>query len=121
MVATQDIAVVAAQRLRALDFQGHSHACVLGPRDLSFSEMAAIIGQAIQRPELSWVDFAAADAKGGLLQAGFSPSAADAMLGLADCINDGRYLAGDLHRTPQSTTPTSFEEFAGQFAAAYTG
>lgn len=121
MVATQDIAVVAAQRLRALDFQGHGHAYVLGQRDLSFSEMAAIIGQAIQRPELSWVDFAAADAKGGLLQAGFTPSAADAMLGLSDCINDGRYFAGDLHRTPQSTTPTSFEEFVGQFAAAYTG
>lgn len=121
MVATQDIAAVAAQRLQARDFQGHGHAYVLGPRDLSFSEMAAIIGQAIERPELVWVDFSAADAKGGLLQAGFSASAADAMLGLADCVNDGRYFTGDLHRTPQNSTPTSFEDFVGQLAAAYHG
>lgn len=121
MVATQDIAAVAAQRLQARDFQGHSHAYVLGPRDLSFGEMAAIIGQAIQRPELVWVDFSAADATAGLLQAGFSSSAAAAMVGLADCINDGRYFTGDLRRTPPSTTPTSFEDFVGQLAAAYNG
>lgn len=119
MVATQDIAVVAAQRLQARDFRGYSHAYVLGQRDLSFREMAAIIGRALQRPELVWVDFSAAEAKGGLLQAGFSPSAADAMVGLADCVNDGRYFAGDLHRTPKNTTQTSFEDFAGQLAVAY--
>ena len=121
MVATQDIAAVAAQRLQARDFHGHGHAYVLGPRDLSFGDMATIIGRAIQRPELVWVDFSAADAKSGLLQAGFSPSAADAMVGLADCVNDGRYFSNDLHRTPASTTPTSFEDFVGQFAAAYHG
>ena len=121
MVATQDIAAVAARRLQARDFRGHGHAYVLGPHDLSFGEMAAVIGQAIQRPELGWVDFSAAAAKGGLLQAGFTPSAADAMVGLADCVNDGRYFSGDLQRTPASTTPTSFEDFVGQFAAAYNG
>ena len=119
MVATQDIAAVAAERLLKLDFTGQNHEYVLGPRDLTFNEMAAIIGQALHRPELQWVDFSYADARAGLLQAGFSASAADAMVGLAKSVNDGGYFGDDLRRTPQNSTPTTFETFVSQLVAAY--
>lgn len=119
MVATQDIAAVAAERLMTLDFTAQTHEFVLGPCDMSFADMAAIIGTAIEKPQLPWVDFSYADAKAGLMQAGFSNSAADAMVGMSKSINEGSYFGDDLQRTGQNTTPTTFESFVSQFVAAY--
>ncbi len=119
MVATQDIAAVAADRLLRRDFTGQGHEYVLGPRDLSFQEMTAIIGRALSRPELAWVDFSYADAKAGLMQAGFSSSAAEAFVGMSKSINEGGYFGDDLQRTPGNTTSTTFEDFVSQFAAAF--
>src|SRR5262249_55262339 len=54
MIATRDIGTFAADELLRLEFRGHQTQELLGQRDLTMTEVAAIIGQAIGRPELQY-------------------------------------------------------------------
>jgi uncharacterized protein YbjT (DUF2867 family) len=119
IVATKDIAAVAAKHLLKLDFKGNSIAYVLGHRDITYNEIAQIIGKAIGNPNLKYIQFPYDDAKKGMVQSGFlSENVAELMVGLAEAMNNGTAL--NVHkRTPENTTPTSFEEFAQNFAYAY--
>lgn len=64
MVATTDIAAVAAQLLDGDDPTGRRVRYVLGPRDITLVEASAILGDAIGRPELPYyVQFSEDDAR----------------------------------------------------------
>ena len=52
MAATRDVGDYAAQRLLHLDFSGKQTRELLGERDLSMTEVAAVIGRAIGKPDL---------------------------------------------------------------------
>jgi uncharacterized protein YbjT (DUF2867 family) len=54
MIATQDIAGFAAQRLISRDFAGSSVKDLLGERDLSMTDAARIIGGKIGKPDLKY-------------------------------------------------------------------
>lgn len=118
MVHTEDIAEVAARHLLKLDFQGQSHTYVAGQRDLSLKEATQVLGETIGKPELPWVTFSYEDAKAGMLQNGFPESLADNYVLFSRAANEG-ILEEDYQRRPEYTTPTSIEEFAREFAAAY--
>jgi uncharacterized protein YbjT (DUF2867 family) len=118
MVATKDIADAAARRLSNLDFAGISVEYVLGPKDVNFNEVASIIGKAIGKPDLKYVQFPEQDAVKGMMQGGLSKSTADALVEFSRVMNNGE--AGSAHkRTPDNSTPTSLEEFSKTFALAY--
>lgn len=118
VVHTKDIADVATKHLLSLDFQGYNYIFVPGQRDLTMLEIAKILGDAIGKPDLNYVPFAAADAKVGMLQAGIPETIADGYNELFESINSGKYL-NDYSRTPENTNPTSIEDFAKEFAGAY--
>jgi uncharacterized protein YbjT (DUF2867 family) len=118
LVHTNDIADVATKHLLALDFQGFSHVFVPGQRDLTMPEVAQVLGKAIGKPDLQYIQFSNADAKAGMLQAGIPETIADGYTELFDSLNNGFYL-NDYTRTPENTTPTSIEDFAQEFAVAY--
>lgn len=121
LVHTNDIGDVAAARLLALDFEGHSHTYVAGAEDLSMNEATRILGQAIGNPELPWVTFSYEDALNGMIQAGFTPSLAEAYVAFSRATND-HILTGDYQRKPEYTTPTSLAQFAQtEFAPAFAG
>lgn len=112
MVATADIGAVAAKRLLDLSFRGNTVEFVLGPRDISYAEVTALIGQAIGKPELPYVQFPYADAAAAMVNAGFcGEDAARLMIGLARAINDGTLLNGH-QRTAENSSPTGYEVFA---------
>jgi uncharacterized protein YbjT (DUF2867 family) len=115
IVATKDIAEVAAKRLSVLGFSGVSVEYVLGPKDLNFNEIASIIGKAIGKPDLKYVQFQDQDAVKGMMQGGLSKSTAEALVEFSEAMNKGEVTA-TLKRTPENTTPTSLEEFAKTFA-----
>ena len=116
MVATKDIGAVAANRLLDLNFEGNTVEYVLGPRDISYSEVTAIAGQAIGMPELQYMQFPAEDAVKGMVASGFcGEDAARLMVDLAKALNDGRMLSGH-QRTEANSTPTTYEEFSQVFA-----
>jgi uncharacterized protein YbjT (DUF2867 family) len=52
MIATRDIGAAAVEALLRLDFQGRQTQELLGPRDVTYTEAAKIIGTAIGKPDL---------------------------------------------------------------------
>jgi uncharacterized protein YbjT (DUF2867 family) len=119
MVATADIAAVAATALRERDWTGHVVRELLGPRDLTYPEVAAAIGEAIDRPGLPYVqvpdDELAAILTAG---AGFSPDFAAQLVEFNHALSDGRVRPVD-GRTAENTMATEFESFAAELAHAY--
>ena len=121
IVHTKDIAEVATKRLLDLDFSGHTHEFIGGAADLNMLEAAAIIGKAIGKPELPYVEFPVADARAGMIQAGLPATIADGYNELFDALNNGTYQEG-YERTAGVTTPTSLEWFAeNEFKYAFNG
>jgi uncharacterized protein YbjT (DUF2867 family) len=119
IVATRDIGAVAAKRLLDLNFKGNTIEYVLGAKDYSYREISGIVGAAIGKPDLQYVQFSYEDAAKGMVAAGFcGEDAARLMTELAKGMNEKRLL--DAHtRTPDNTTPTTYEEFAQTWAWVY--
>lgn len=120
LVATKDIADIAAKKLLNLNFKGVGNVLyVLGSRDVTFSEIAQVVGKAIGKPDLKYMEATYHDAKYFMMHSwGITENAADAMTEFAKGMNEGRVLR-DANRTPETTTPTSLEEFAHVFAYMY--
>lgn len=119
MVATKDIAEYAAKRLLALDFSGSSVQYLLGTRNITLNEIAKILGSAIGKPDLQYVQFPYDQAKKGMMDAmSLSENVADAYNEFIKSMNEGPVFA-DMIRDAESTTPTSIEEFAQTFAYVY--
>ena len=120
MIATQDIAQVAARLLLSLDFSGHSVRELLGQRDLSMQEATRIIGKAIGKEDLAYVQFPYEQAEQAMVGMGFSRDVAHSVTEMDRAMNEGR-VAPLEKRNPANTTPTSFEQFAQSLAALYRG
>jgi uncharacterized protein YbjT (DUF2867 family) len=119
MIATEDIGAAAADALLRLDFQGSQKRELLGHRDLTMSEVAGIIGPAIGKNDLAYVQLPDVQVRGALIQVGMSPSVADAILEMAAALNSG-YMRALEPRSPQNTTATSYQTFVTQkFIPAY--
>jgi len=111
IVHTRDISEVATKRLLDLDFSGHTHEFIGGAEDLTMQEATAIIGQAIGKPELPYMEFTAVDAKAGMMQSGLPATIAEGYNELFAALNSGIYQEG-YERTADVTTPTSLQWFA---------
>jgi uncharacterized protein YbjT (DUF2867 family) len=118
MIATTDIAEVAAQHLLERDFSGKTVRELLGPRDISMEEATRIIGEKIGKPDLQYVHFSREEYIDGLLKAGLSKDMAEQLAELDAGIND-RLFAGGEPRTTENRTSTDFEQFADFFAQVY--
>jgi len=118
MIATKDIAAYAAERLAKRDFSGKAVADLLGQRDLSLDEAAAVIGKKLGKPDLKYVAFPYEDAEKGMVAMGLTPDLSRIYVEMARALNDGLF-AVNIPRTRENTTPTSIEEFAGIFAKIY--
>jgi uncharacterized protein YbjT (DUF2867 family) len=121
MIATRDIGAVAAEALLKLDFEEKRPRELQGARDISYVEAARIVGAAIGKPDLAYQQMPAEQLKPALLQMGMSPSMADLLLEMADALNSG-YMKMLEPRSPQNTTPTTFETFVTDvFVPTYRG
>ena len=120
MIASEDIGAVAAEALLKLDFSGKHSRELQGQRDLTYNEVASVIGQAIAKPDLGYMQLGPAQFKPALVQAGMSANMADLILEMAESLNSG-YMAALEPRSAQNTTSTSIETFiAGQFVPLFT-
>lgn len=119
MIATRDIGTVAAAALLALDFQGKHTRELHGQRDLSYAEAAKIIGSAIGRPALGYMQLPGEQVLQAMTGMGMSKSVATLLIEMTDSLNNG-YMAALEPRTPSNTTPTTFESFTqDSFAPAF--
>jgi uncharacterized protein YbjT (DUF2867 family) len=119
MIATRDVGDYAAQRLLRLDFSGKQTRELLGERDLTMTETAAVIARGIGKPDLRYEQFSYDQVQQVLTQAGFSPKKAAVYIEMFQAINTG-LLAAQEPRSPQNSTPTSFDKFVQDvFAPVY--
>lgn len=118
MIATKDIGNYAAKRLSALDFSGSGFQYLLGKRDLTYNEVAKVIGNAVGKPETQYVQVSYDEYKKGMLSMGSSESLADAMNEFIAAYNEGK-IGSDAIRDESNTTPTSIEDFAQVFSYVY--
>jgi uncharacterized protein YbjT (DUF2867 family) len=118
MIATRDIADVAAQALRQRDWRGFVMRELLGARDLTFAEATRIIGARIGKPDLQYVQFPYTDFAASLVAVGMTQNVAGLYAEMTRAINEGKVnsLEG---RRPENTTPSRFEDFAEDLARAY--
>lgn len=119
MIATRDVGDYAAQRLLDLDFSGKQTCELLGERDLSMTEITALIARGIRKPDLRYQQFPYDQMQQALEQMGMSPKKAAVYIEMFNAINTG-VLAAQERRSPQNSTTTSFETFVQDvFAPAY--
>ena len=119
MIATRDVGDYAAQRLLGLDFSGKQTRELLGERDLTMTEAAVVIARGIGKPDLRYEQFSYDQVQQVLTQAGFSLKKAAVYIEMFEAINAG-LLAAQEPRSPQNSTPTSFETFVQDvFVPAY--
>jgi len=121
MIATRDVGVVAAQALLNLNFRQKQTRELHGQRDISYSDVAAIIGKAIGKPNLRYTQAPNEQVRGIFVQLGMSPNMADSLLEMYDSMNSG-YMRPLEPLSAQNTTPTSYEAFvAEEFLPLYEG
>ena len=121
MAATRDVGDYAAQRLLHLDFSGKQTRELLGERDLSMTEATAVIARGIGKPDLRYEQFPYDQVQQALTQLGVPPKGAAMYIEMYKSINAGVLVPLE-PRSPENTTPTSFEKFVQDvFVAAYHG
>jgi uncharacterized protein YbjT (DUF2867 family) len=113
MIATRDIGTAAADRLLRLDFTGHRTAELQGERDITMAEVAGIVGRAIGKPALAYLQLPNDQVHKAMIQMGMSNSIADLIIEMAGAINSG-HMAALENRSPANTTPTSYETFVSE-------
>ena len=117
-IATSDIADYAVERLNALDFEGKVTRDLLGPKDVSMTQVAVAIGKAIGKEDLKFVQVPHDDVRKSLIGMGISEDVANGLIELESAINDGSCSPTEL-RSPENTTPTTIENFSRVFAQIY--
>ena len=121
MAATRDVGDYAAQRLLHLDFSGKQTRELLGERDLSMTEATAVIARGIGKSDLRYVQFPYDQVQQALTQLGVPPKGAAMYIEMYKAINAGVLVPLE-PRSPDNTTPTSFERFVQDvLVAAYHG
>jgi len=71
MIATRDIADEAAKLLAALDFDGRRVRELLGPRDYTRIEVTRVLGEAIGKRDLKYIQFPYDEVKKGMIAQGY--------------------------------------------------
>jgi uncharacterized protein YbjT (DUF2867 family) len=119
MIATKDIGAAAADALLRLAFRGKQTQELQGHRDLDYSEAAVVIGKAIGKLDLGYIQAPDNQIRAAMVQMGMSDNVAGLILEMAGALNTGHMRALE-PRSAVNTTPTQFETFvAGSFVAAY--
>ena len=118
LVHTDDIADAAAEELLGLSFKGKSIRYVIGDEKTT-NQVAAILGKAIGKPELPWIDFKDEDTFAALVQAGLSEEIAKNYAEMGAAMRNGEMTAEYKTDRPSAFGKTKLEAFAPVFAAVY--
>jgi uncharacterized protein YbjT (DUF2867 family) len=110
MVATKDIAQVAAGILGNLNWSGKTAQVLQGPIEYSHNQIATILTQTIGKP-VKFQPVTAEQTLQSMLDQGLSNDVANRYVELYRAVDTGYLFSGDSDQTV-TTTPTTFENFA---------
>ncbi|HXM65531.1 MAG TPA: NAD(P)H-binding protein [Candidatus Acidoferrum sp.] len=114
MIASCDIGKAAAEALLRLEFRGKQIQELHGQRDLNYIEATAIIGKAIGKPDLKYIQAPNDQLRAAMVQMGMSDNFAGLILEMAAALNSG-YVRALEPRDSRNTTTTTFENFVAEF------
>ena len=119
MAAIEDIASAAAEELAQLNFTGKSVHYIVSDEKTT-KEIAAILGQAIGKPELPWINIPDEQMMGGMIQAGLPEEIAKNYVEMGVAIRTGSMKEElEKNRATLKGGTTDFESFASVFAIVY--
>lgn len=118
IIAPEDVASFVVERLEKRDFVGHQTRELLGLEDLSMRDVARIMGQCINKRNISYVQLDAATMQQWLLRVGLPQAFAVLANDAWDLINRG-LLEPHEPRSAQNTTSTSLESLFARDIALY--
>ena len=113
MIATRDIGAAATDALLHPSNGGKQTRELLGQRELSYTEVAAIIGKGIGKTDLKYVHLSDDQVRAALVQMGMSDQFARLLLEMTASLNAGKMRALE-PRTSKNTTPTTYETFVAE-------
>lgn len=116
MVSPLDIASAAAEELTAQ--HPESKVRYIASDEKTCNEVAALIGQAIGKPDLQWLTFSDEQVTQFMLQQGRPPHITDLLVELGAAIHSG-VLTRDYEKHKPVLGKTKLPEFIKEFAAAY--
>jgi uncharacterized protein YbjT (DUF2867 family) len=117
MIAASDIGTYAGIRLARLDFSGKSVVHLLGPRELSQTEVVETLSKAIGKP-VRYAQVSLDEVEKGMRQGGLSPSVVSVFMEMNRAAGQG--LVAPEEGVPVEHASTTFETFAQKvFAPAY--
>lgn len=116
-----DIADAAADALDTLNFKGHNIKYIVSDKK-NGKEAAQLLGDAVGKPDLQWVQLSDEQLLGALVQNGFSRDAAQHyIVDMGIAIREG-ILEKHYHQNSYEVVgQRSFADFAREFAFAYNG
>lgn len=114
MIATRDIGKAAAEALLRVDFRGKQTRELQGQRDLDYAEATRIIGKAIGKPDLKYIQAPDDPIRAAMVQMGMSDNLARLILEMASALNFGQMRPLEA-RNARNTTSTTFENFVAEF------
>jgi uncharacterized protein YbjT (DUF2867 family) len=118
-IATKDIGGYAASRLVARDFSGSSIQELHGQRDIRMNEAASIVGKAIGKPDLAYMQVPSMMLETALLNMGLPKKTTQLLIEMWNGANAGLIMPQEA-RSSKNTTPTTLESFVTDaFAPAY--
>lgn len=118
MVTTSDIGMKVVELLDQLSFMGHTICDFLGPRLVRMGEAVSILGRAIDKPSLKYLQQSDKEVRAEMTHAGIKTKVVEVMLEMYNACNNGKCLPTQ-ELTPDHRGTTSLEEFAKIFAKAY--
>jgi uncharacterized protein YbjT (DUF2867 family) len=107
-VATRDIAVVGSQLLLDRTWAEQGGVAVLGPEDLSITDMATIMSEVLGKP-IRYQAVPPAAYKAQMMQYGASEAFAQRLIDMHTAKDNGLDCAEP--RTPENSTPTTFRQW----------
>ncbi len=116
--STSDIAEVAFEAMNNLNFSGHQ-VHYIASDERSTDDIAQLLGNAVGKPELSWVIFSDEQAKAGMIHAGIPEELARNYAEMGHAMGDGSMFEDYWNHHPKDSGIIKLENFANVFGAVY--
>lgn len=117
LVHPKDIAAVAAEELQQA-FTGKSVRYITSDESTA-GNLAKVLGAAIGKPELPWVEFSDNDALQGMMQAGLPEPMAKSYVEMGDAMRSHKLYEHYFNNRPSSFGKIKLEDFAKEFAQVF--
>lgn len=117
LVHPKDIAAVAAEELQQ-EFTGKSVRYIASD-ETTAGNVATVLGAAIGKPELPWVEFNDEDALNGMIQAGLPEPMAKSYVEMGAAIRSRKLFEHYFNNRPSSMGKIKLRDFAIEFAQAF--